>query len=78
MSGVKGKSKASFPIPTRQLARNLIYIYARLKGEVAKTDDRQALMIPLVQVKAYMRYIQHLMALLRVDSDPQAIAHVRS
>lgn len=78
MSGVKGKSKASFPIPTRQLARNLIYIYARLKGEVAKTDDRQALMIPLPQVKAYMRYIQHLMPLLRVDFDPQAIAPVRS
>lgn len=78
MSGVKGKSKASFPIPTRQLARNLIYIYARLKGEVAKTDDRQALMIPLVQAKAYMRYIQHLMPLLRVDFDPGAIAPVRS
>ena len=78
MSGVKGKSKASLPIPTRQLARNLIYIYARLKGEISKTDDRQALMIPLAQVKAYMRYIQHLMPLLRVDFDPQAIAPVRS
>jgi len=78
MSGVKGKSKASFPIPTRQLARNLIYICARLKGEIAKTDDRRALMIPLAQVKAYMRYIQHLMPLLRVDFDPQAIAPVRS
>ena len=77
-SGRKGKSKASFPIPTHQLARNLIYIYARLKGEIAKADDRQDMMIPFVQVKEYMRFIQHLMPLLRVDFDPRAIAPVRS
>lgn len=64
MSGRKGKSKASFPIPTLQLARNLIYIYARLKGEIAKADDREEMMIPFVQVKEYMRFIQHLMPLL--------------
>lgn len=78
MSGRKGKSKASLPIPTLQLARNLIYIYARLKGEIAKADDRQEMMIPFVQVKEYMRFIQHLMPLLRVDFDPRAIAPVRS
>ncbi len=78
MSGVKGKSKATFPIPTLQLARNLIYIYARLKGEIAKADDWQEMMIPFVQVKEYMRFIQQLMPLLGVDFDPHAIAPVRS
>ena len=36
------------------------------------------MIIPFVQVTAYMRYIQHLMPLLRVDFDPRAIAPVRS
>lgn len=66
------------PVATTQTARNLIRLYARLKGEVQKAVDGEETLMWPSQAKTYMRYITSLMTLLGVDWDPSRIKPVKS
>lgn len=73
------KNKPQLPgIATQQTARNLIRLYARLKGEVQKATDGEDTFMWANEAKAYMRHISRLMVLLGVDWHPGDIRPVKT
>jgi hypothetical protein len=65
-------------IATQQTARNLIRLYARLKGEVQKATDGEDTFMWANEAKAYMRHISRLMVLLGIDWHPGDIRPVKT
>lgn len=65
-------------IATQQTARNLIRLYARLKGEVQKATDGEDTFMWATEAHAYMRNISRLMVLLGIDWHPGDIKPVKT
>ena len=55
MGGKTRRSKALLPIPTVQTAQALVRLYGRLKGELSKAGACEDVLIPVGDVKLYMR-----------------------
>lgn len=70
--------KAPLPIATKQTARGLIRIYARLKGELAKANDGEEVMVPPDQALAAMEHIAALMPLLGTEFVPSKLRPLRT
>jgi hypothetical protein len=54
-------------IATQQTARDLIRLYARLKGEVQKSTDGEDTFMWANKAKVSMRHISRLMVLMGID-----------
>jgi hypothetical protein len=72
------KPVCPLPIATTQTARGLIRFYVRLKGELAKANAGEEVLLNPEAAQAAMNHITALMPLLGVDFDPSRLKAVRT
>lgn len=61
-----------------QVARGLLQLHCRLRGELAKAGSGEGQLIPVADAKRYMLHIEALMPLLGVDFDPASLPAIRT
>ena len=80
-------NKAAAALPARsaplvgtksQVARGLLQLHCRLRGELAKAGCGEDQLMPVAEAKRYMRHIEALMPLLGVDFDPASLPTIRT
>jgi hypothetical protein len=62
-----------FQIPTTQMARGLIRMHARLRGELAKINLDEEILVPIEEAQAAMVHIEGVLAFIGVDFVPSLI-----
>ena len=66
------------PISTTQLARGLIRLHARLRGELAKARDDEELLVDGETAAAMLKHLDAVIAFLGVDFAPSAVRPIRT
>ena len=66
------------PIATTSTARNLLRIYARLKGELLKDKTGEDTLVAADEAQQAMAHIAALMPFLGVNFDPKALRPIRT
>lgn len=66
------------PISTTQLAQTLIRLHARLRGELAKAEDDEELLVDRETAQAMMAHIEPLLSFLAIDFDPKKLKPIRT
>jgi len=61
-----------------QVARGLLQLLCRLRGELAKAKCGEDQLMPADEARRYMHHIEALMPLLGVDFDPAALPTIRT
>jgi hypothetical protein len=65
-------------IATRELARDLLRLHMRLKGELAKHAERETTLVGPGEVHRLLASIAGLMRLLEIEFDPMALPTIRT
>lgn len=73
-----GGTSTALSLPTTQAARCLLRLYARLRGELEKANDGEAVLVRRDDAMRAMGHIAALMPILEVDFDPSALKPVRT
>lgn len=63
---------------TTQLARGLIHLHRRLRGELAKSASDEELMVAPAVAQDTMGHIEALLAFLKIDFQPEVLRPIRS
>lgn len=66
------------PISTTQLAETLIRLRVRLRGELAKADDDEELLVDRDTAQTMMAHIEPLLAFLAIDFYPKKLKPIRT
>ena len=66
------------PIATTQLARGLLRLHSRLRGELAKVADDEELLVPSEAAGAAMAHIEALVGFLGVRFEPGSLKPIRT
>ena len=66
------------PIATTQLARGLLRLHSRLRGEFAKVADDEELLVPSEAAGAAMAHIEALVGFLGVRFEPGSLKPIRT
>lgn len=78
MSAQSKPSSCSLPVATTQLARGLIRLHARLRGELQKAADDEELLVEPEAAWAAMAHAEALIGFLGVHFEPLDIKPVRT
>ena len=70
--------KCPLPIVTTQLARHLLRMHCRLRGELAKASDGEAQMVDNATAIDVLRNIEAVVRFMGVKFDPNALKPVRT
>lgn len=79
MKALKPPTQACpLPIATTQLARALLRLHARLRGELGKSGDDEELMVDAEAASAMMLHTEALIGFLGVRFEPKALKPIRT
>lgn len=77
---VKGQGRFRSPlgIPTLSLARGLIRLHMRLRGELEKSRSTEQTYVPISRARRLLQAIDGLMPILGIDFDPTRLRSIRT
>jgi hypothetical protein len=77
---VKGQSRFRSPLgmPTLGLARGLIRLHMRLRGEIDKSRSTEQTYVPISKARRLMRAIEGVMPIFGINFDPSRLRSIRT
>jgi hypothetical protein len=74
----QGRFRSSLGMPTLGLARGLIRLYMRLRGELAKSRSTEQVYVPISKARRLMQAIDGLMPIFGINFDPTRLRSIRT
>jgi hypothetical protein len=74
----QGRFRSSLGMPTLNIARGLIRLHMRLRGEIEKNRSSEQTYVPVSKARRLMQAIDELMPILGIDFDPTRLRSIRT